>query len=297
MESKEGRKAANYAIGDAVQTLEEFKPEEYKQAETLHWVDTQAPYVHTDDYLKYVEGFIDNKPPYSNHPWGGGLLNQVDIRDGASHNMFPLQLRIGNDAAGSHDMHHFHYALGHPRPVALYFKTARSHNAARFVTIGAMYEGVDQVQYGHERQLAQYMATQMNMDLEDAMVYIAKAPKEDFDKLLDAAGIRSAIEAGANQLNGWAPQLKGVYTGVGHSGGSLDADIEAFVDRGQGYIARPELNKYTYFKRAPVSGQVPDHQKDIILYNERVTEKERAPVPPPVPVAPPAQPVAPNPAQ
>ena len=217
--------------------------------------------------MKYVKGYIDNKPPWTNHPWGGGVLNQIDIRDGASHNMFPLQLN-------PHDMHHVHYAIGHPRPVAVYFKAARSHNAKRFVTIGAMYEGVDNVQYGHETQIAKYFAEQKGMDLEDAMVWIAKSTKADLEKLEDAAEIRAAIDQGAQELDNWAPSKIGKFDGKGWLG-TLDDDVDAMVDEFEGYLDRPALNKYTYYARDPVSGEAPDHQKDMILYNERVQEKEQ----------------------
>lgn len=267
MRSKIGKKAARFAVADAVTSLEEFKLSEFKSARSIQWIDSQAPYVDVKDYMKYVKGYIDDKPPWTTHPWGGSVLNQIDIRDGASHNMFPLQLN-------PHDMHHIHYAIGHPRPVAVYFKAARSHNAERFVTIGAMYEGVDNVQYSHEQQIAKYFAQQRDMDLEDAMVWIAKATKKDLDAMKDAAGITADIASGVQQLGDWAPTKVGKFDGKGWLG-SLDDDVDGMVNEFEGYLQRPALNKYTYYARDPVSGQAPDHQKDMILYNERVEEKQR----------------------
>ena len=196
--SKDARKSAHYSIADAVASLEEFKAEEFKPVENLNWIRSNAPFVHTDDYLKYTEGYIDNHEPWTNHPWGGSVINLSDIRDGASHNMFPLQLN-------PHDMRHIHYGTGHPRPTAMYMKTARSHNHMRFMLEGAMYEGVDSVQFSHEQQIAKYMGDVRHLDLEEAMVFIARATKEDMDKIMDEAGIRSAMESGAQSHAAWTP--------------------------------------------------------------------------------------------
>jgi hypothetical protein len=260
--SKEARKSAGFSIADAVMTLEEFKPEEFKPAERLNWIESHAPFVHSDDYLRYTEGYIDNKEPWTNHPWGGSVINLSDIRDGASHNYFPLQLN-------PHDMRHIHYATGHPRPLAVYMKTARSHNHMRFMLEGAMYEGVDSVQFYHETQIAQYMANTRHMDLEEAMVFIAKATKEEMDQIIDGANIRVAMESGATSHATWTPTTHGDIQAT-HNGKPLDQEIDEFVDRHWGYLQRPELRKYTNFATAPGTGA--NRQKDVILWGGRIQE-------------------------
>jgi hypothetical protein len=261
--SRDAKKSANYAIADAVATLEEFKPSEFKEVPSMNWIDSRAPFVHTDDYMKYTEGYIDSKPPYSDHPWGGSVISLKDIREGATQNMFPLQLK-------PHDMRHIHYATGHPRGPAMYFKLARSHNNVRYAVESAMYEGVDTVQYGHESSIAQYMALTRHMDLEEAMVYIAKATKEDLDALIDGAQIRAAVTGasyGGAVFDGWAPPVHGSYNNAGRHGGTLDDDIDAFVERSVGYLERPELAKYYNFNTNPGTGV--DRQKNVILWGGR----------------------------
>jgi hypothetical protein len=158
--------------------------------------------------------------------------------------MWPLYLE--------HDMRHIHFAYGHARGVAHVFRSARGKYTRRFILMGAMYEGVDTVQYGHEVGIAKYFSEKMQMGLEDSLLWIAKAPKEELDRIVSDAMIE--ISMFETQLRDYVPPIKEGYGGHGVTGLGLDQELMEYVQTSMEHVADSTNAAFTNYHRS-----APDH--------------------------------------
>ena len=135
-------------------------------------------------------------------------------------------------------------ALGHPRAMAMYFKAARSIDPLRFVMMSTMYEGVDTIQYTHEQLLATHFDKTMHLSQEEAMVWIAKAPREDLLTLNRKLGITAKIDSQIAELKNWRPTYKAPYSPLGRSEQGLNADVDDAVEQFTRYAQGAGTEKY-----------------------------------------------------
>ena len=250
------RQATWFNVGYAVNDLEGFTESELIKSSVN--VDKMAGLVELDQYPSYVKGYVDGKPPYTNHVgWNTGSVLQIgEYRDVVSHNLWPLWLQ-------PHDMLHVHFAYGHPKAVAVYFKATRSKNPKRFVMMAGMYEGVDTVQYTHEAALGLYFSQTMKMGLEDSMLWIGKASDAELDRVISDAGID--ISSFVSDLDGWVPKSKVGYKG--RTGEELDHEIFDFVRKSEKALSDPTKAKYTNYHRLASETHGSDWDKDFAHYN------------------------------
>ena len=239
--SKKVRQDTWFNLGIAVNDLEGFKETDFIASTLNPAIDTKPGLIQMKQYPDYVKGFIDGTPPYTEHVgWGtGGVLQIGEYRDVVSHNLWPLWLK-------PHDMLHVHFAYGHPKAVAVYFKSTRSKNPKRFVMMAGIYEGVDTVQYSHETGLAKYFSNYMKMGLEDSMLWIGKASDSELNRVIAAAGIN--IDSFTSPLQTWIPKVK-----IGSEGRTLqdlDQEIFDFVQNSEAALKDPEKAKYTNYHRS-----------------------------------------------
>ena len=253
---KDVRQATWFNVGYAVNDLEGFKESELLPS--VKNADKMAGLVGLDQYPSYAKGFVDSKPPYTNHVgWNTGSVLQIgEYRDVVSHNLWPLWLQ-------PHDMLHVHFAYGHPKAVAVYFKATRSKNPKRFVMMAGMYEGVDTVQYTHEAALGLYFSKTMKMGLEDSMLWIGKASDAELDRVISEAGID--ISTFVSDLDGWAPKTKVGFKGKTDE--ELDQEILAFVRKSEKDLSNPAKAKYTNYHRLASETHGSDWDKDFAHYN------------------------------
>ena len=251
---KSVRQTTWFNVGFAVNDLEGFKESELIASTLNPVIDTKPGLVRLNQYPDYTRGFVDGTPPYTDHVgWGTGSVLQIgEYRDVVSHNLWPMWLK-------PHDMHHVHFAYGHPKAVGLYFKSTRSKNPKRFVMMAGMYEGVDTVQYAHETSLAKYFSNSMKMGLEDSMLWIGKASDQELNRIISAAQID--ITRFTQPLEGWVPKVK-----IGFEGSTekeLDQEIFDFVQNSEAALKDPTKAKYTNYHRASPDTQGSTWDKDF----------------------------------
>lgn len=223
-EAAKARRAAEYLVADAVVTAEEFRPEDFKPAEGSRQTasvtsDTgelaeSAKFVH----LKELRSFTDKNPPS-----GSEVLSSSDVRDGASHNFFPFQFH-------GHDMEQIHFALQHPRAVAVYLKAARGQNHLRYAVLSALYEGMTHSPFAHEKRLTRYFAEKRLLATDEAMIAVSKMPEAELNKLVEDAGVRSSIDAEVSAHAAWTPKSDARW-GNTRSVASLDQETDHFIDQ------------------------------------------------------------------
>jgi hypothetical protein len=257
--SQTAQRNLRFSVARAVQTFEAFAPGEYEarplrniEAKPLNWI-------HFADYPEYVESYIEDKPPFSKViPDDRYALDIRGIRDGAANNMWPLLL-------DKHDVLHVHYALGHPKAAAAYFMSARSRAPLRFAFVSALYEGVDKVQYEYETQLCKYFKKTMKMDLEQALVYAAKAPLSELGRIASLAGAEVRLNQRVLELENWTPPRDGRFTPSGYSG-DLNGDLDIQVQRFENYSRDSAHAKYTNYSRKRPGRKGAWTQDDSIHY-------------------------------
>ena len=76
------------------------------------------------------------------------------------------------------------------------------------------------------------------------------------DEIIDGANIRMPWNPVLRSHANWPPDDQGDVQAT-HNGKPLDQEIEEFVDRGMGYLERPELRKYTNFETNPTPVPAP----------------------------------------
>ncbi len=301
------RKAVWFMVGWAVANFEAYRLEEFKVANesethvvhrytllSSHWETENNPtgLVHFKDYPRYAKSFVQKNGAYKKHMVGrpslfdatetvvngatvrvgaqdrtalesGGILSFTAYRDIVSHNMWPLYVE--------HDMQHIHFAYGHGRGVSLVFRSARSYNHLRFVMMGAMYEGVDTVQFSHESGLARYFSETMQMGLEDSLLWIAKSTVAGLKKVMMDARIERDVNGYVSQLSSYRPSIKEGYDGSGVTGAGLENELFDFIELSEAHSRDPQYAPFTNYHRSAPDAGGSTWDKDFAHYNSMRT--------------------------
>jgi len=255
-----------------------------------------AGVVHFKDYPRYAKSYVTGRGAYAKHingrptlsAWGnqnqgtkktlngltfrvngegrtfmesGGILSFSKYRDIVAQNMWPLYIQ--------HDMRHIHYAYGHARGVSMVFRSARGRNHRRFIMMGAMYEGVDTVQYSHETALAKYMSEKMQMGLEDALLWIAKASKKEITRLIRGAKI--SITEYQRELADYFPTVTSAYTGRGVTDQGMENELLDYLETSAAHLKDAQYEPYINYHRSAPDYGGSTWDKDFAHYYGMVT--------------------------
>jgi hypothetical protein len=246
----------NFTLADSVLRLEEWKSGEFVDS-ARHPLSTKSGLiVRPDEYMALVTSYVDKTDEYKNIQYSRDLLDVKDLRQIAAQNLWPIFLY-------EHDIRHAHFALGHPRALAVYLRAARSRNNIRWVLVSAAYEAVDTLQYSHESRLIRYLRDRKGMDLEQGMVYLARCSKAELDRVIEEAGIENSMEEFTKPFKNWTPAKDAAHPATGKDGMGLDEEVDAMVVEFDGYLRDRALNRITNYSIDPKLGgnEVADHSK------------------------------------
>lgn len=211
-------------------------------------------YIHASDFNRWVEGYIDQKPPHQGREYQVQLLSSEQMRDLASHNLYPVIMKL-------HDMRHIHFAVGHPRAAAVYFASARSTYHRRYAMIAWLYEGVDRVKYQtpHEARLTRYIR-EKGMNLEEGMLYLGRASQAELEKIMAELDLESAFAKEFPQS--WKPTIAIGEKEAVTRPEELDRQIDRFVHHQDQYRREPSKAPYYNYRLDREGGSGSDPMKD-----------------------------------
>lgn len=220
---KRERIQIDFLVARNVIELERFEPSEFKKVSSfILEYNSEETHLAYPDYEKYVKGYVKNKAPYTNIESNAGLLTRDDIRDIQTYNLWPIYML-------PHDIKHVHFGISHPLAMATVLKSARSKNHLRYVMISALFEGVENVQYFEETALCRYMANELGMELEEAMVYLGRATEEELKKIAKKTGYQDDFFELVKDFKNYKPKKSGNFQGLGTTGTSLEEELDDMV--------------------------------------------------------------------
>ncbi len=219
-------KRMKFVVAMSVEDFENFSVSEFDRVSKENFVMTrgtvqeQQTHIPLDEYSNYIKSYLtgifggaeEEKALYRGINQGSlGILSIPDIRDITSYNLWPMYLV-------SHDIRHVHYGLSHPLALAVMMRATRSKIALRYTMLGGLYEGVDRVQYMQEQTINRFFAHELGasgifpginrgMDLEEAMITLAYAPKSVLDKICETVQYGNTFESYAATLANWKPKM------------------------------------------------------------------------------------------
>jgi hypothetical protein len=249
------QRALHFALANAVLLEERWRPSEFKQSFALFSDLGSGLVVHPAEYRRLIANYVDQTPLHKNIEYSGGILTVKTMRDLASHNLWPIFMR-------GHDILHVHYAVGHPRAAAVYFRSARSKNDLRFIMMGAMFEGVDTTQYGHESKLARYMAQTKGFDLEQAMIYIGMATDAELRRLARISSPGSVV----GSARGWVPRQNAGAPVAGRTGRGLETEIDDMIREFEGAARNERFRRIANYSRDVPKGGAAESDDSIHHY-------------------------------
>lgn len=254
------------SLAESISHFESFKMSDSKQSNDLAMVAKDTKFLRLQELQPYVESYIkqDGGKYWTEIPdHGQGILDFMDIRDTASHNMWVVELK-------GHDIRHAHFLLGHPYATNAYFRAARSKNVDRYTMIAGLFEGVDHAQYGWERRLTTYFH-QRGMTLEEAMLYVGTMSNAKIREL------KRELEFDLNSEYGWndyadarkeyaefKPRHHAQFPREGVSGKGLNADLKEVMEYSYDLLNDPSKKWLTNYARDPRQGGESVSQEQII---------------------------------
>jgi hypothetical protein len=180
-------------------------------AEHIITKNSHLKHISLSEYKEFTLAFKRGEPPYSNLDMSGGtVITRTDIREIQAMNKFPVFL--------AHDMTHIRHGFLNERYMPTLYEAARSKNHLRYVMLGALSEGADSFQYAEERAICKYFYDK-GMDLEEAMMYLGRAPMEEVKRIAEETGSASTFRDLASNFDNWSPKITDEFPGT-------DLDIE-----------------------------------------------------------------------
>jgi hypothetical protein len=246
------RRNIQFLLGQAIIEMEQFTKSEYLNDDSLAMINKPMIYAHiaarkgqTPSFSDMTRSFIDNTELYDHLPSSGqGILKFTDIRDIESHNYFPVEYK-------GHDVKHILYATKYPRGAAMVFSAARSKNHLRYILIAGLFEGVDSIQFSWERKLTGYFKAK-GLSLEDALLFLARAPQSELQKLLSSLQI-NATDIPLQTFATWRPKYHAKYPLEGLSGAGFKAEVANMIREQQKFAADPANEKYLNAQKEIIS--------------------------------------------
>lgn len=206
----------------AVGRLEAFKKNDYLLDQDFILTTSPKSEIRPEQYQTWVESYLLKTDLYSK-ALPGKVLSSHDYRDLTSHNHWPIYLK-------DHDIRHIHYSLSHPRAMAVLLTAMRSTNAKRVILLSGLFEGVDRVQFYYETKLCEYFSKQRAMNLEEAMLHIARASEAELKLISEQAGIDIQVTSSASELLNWRPKLGGKFSNLGPKDKKYDIEIDEMLE-------------------------------------------------------------------
>lgn len=271
-------KTSKYHLTRKINDLEIFQKHEFvskAKEEVIFTKDINAKnllHMKMKEYPKYVDSYLhflkDSNSPQGKlykdikiytdvHGQGtgignNGILTIEDIRDVTSYSLWPMYLK-------THDIKHIHFSLTHPMALAAMMGATRSKNHLRYVLVAGMYEGVDRIQYAHEKILAKYFGANLssaelfgikrNMDLEEAMLTLSILPTHQLEKISELAKVKLNQQPFTGVEN-WLPKVTqdGSLKGLAVDGESFDQEINEMTEQFSKMLSRSEKIKKKILK-------------------------------------------------
>ena len=253
------------ALGLATLRLEGFKKSEYEIDQGFILAQGAKNEIRPSEYWEWVQSYISNTGKYKDSNPNRGVIGAAEYRDITSHNHWPVYLK-------DHDIRHIHYALSHPKAMAVLLTSMRSTNHKRSALLSAIFEGVDHVQFGYESRLAKYMSTQRGMTLEQAMLHIAKASNGELNRIIEEAKIKEDINDVVNELNGWKPKLGGEFSELGPKEKKYELEVDEMLESFHRFSKEgSEMDRRTLeYTQNPKSetGPITPESSDAIRFND-----------------------------
>jgi|GEM_PF-3694162 len=248
----------------SVARLEAFKQSEYKVTNDHYLAKPTAEgkAIGFAEYKQWVSSYIQDIAPYKTLKASHGVLSEFDYRNIVQHNRWPVFMK-------DHDIRHVHYGVGHPKAMAALFEVARSKNAKRYFLITSLFEGVDRVQYTHERALTQYFDGK-GYTLQQAMLLIARAPEALLDRIASEANITSRMESSLQTMKDYKPMLGGEFNSLGAGERKYQSEVDQMIKDFHDYTPRDtDVNMrgvLEYRPDAKVERQAEAGESDRIIY-------------------------------
>jgi len=192
-------------LGVAISRIESYKSSEYQRGQSsvtsyLRLLDTSngGQLIRPNEYKKWVSSYVNKEGVYQSMlPSSHGVISFKDYRNLTANNLWPLFLK-------NHDIRHVHYSVSHPKVMAIILANARSKNHKRYFLLSALFEGVDTVQYTHERRLSKYFNSK-GLTLEQAMMYLSRATESELNKVIDESNINYRVNSFLQNMASFKP--------------------------------------------------------------------------------------------
>ncbi|MFA6239159.1 MAG: hypothetical protein WC635_17605 [Bacteriovorax sp.] len=228
----------DFILGRNILKAEQFTGKEFKIIKEEDFAlgrNEKMLHINYKQYKKYTLAFEKNEPPYTTAIAASNqnVINRIDIRQMETHNLFPVYF--------GHDMTHVRYALNHERYFPMLFGASRSKNHLRYVMMGALAEGVDRAQYSEERILCRYFRDIKKLNLEEGVLWIARASEQDLIDVATEIGKKDIFVELAKDFEGWAPVASKKYPTMGVSGLKLDEELDQIFGEMREYHTDPDL--------------------------------------------------------
>lgn len=242
----------DFLVARNVLDLERITKKEFQKVDSFV-LSKNTDEVHVDytQYMEYVKSYVRGTSPYEDITQSAGLISREQIRDIQSYNLWPIYMT-------PHDIKHVHFGISHPKAMATVLKSARSKNHLRYIMISALFEGIETVQYPEETALCRYMAEEMGMKLEEAMVYLGRVSNKELEEIADKTGYKSKFESVANDFANWKPKIAGNYKGKGQTGKPLEQEIDLMLELLQSYEKKSDIDDVMTYAVDPGSESNPD---------------------------------------
>lgn len=251
-------KTVQYVVAESVMRIESIKIEKFVKEAPKVFENSAENILHVDQFLDYVQHYVDGSRKYTTSFERVGLLDWQDIRHLYSNNSWIIGIK-------DHDMYHLHYSYGHPYYLAVNLLSSRSVNDRRYILISALWESVDNFRSRYENRVANYFQNK-NMTAEEGMLELGTASEEMLTRFeseigaTDSMGYTDDVSYGSN----WKP-AKHKFGRATEFNSETDyvKEINSFINDSKRRTALPENAKYKKYHRLGPGQVVETSQENI----------------------------------
>lgn len=232
------QKKVEFGIIEAISKLESFSDKEWvKQERTVFENYPNFNYFEPNQFTKVTKDYLARNDDYQNIQQHTGVIDWADIRDIFSQQKWIVEIK-------DHDTYHLHYSSGHPYYLTTIFRLAWSRNVKRYYLASSLYEGIDGFQSSIESRIFSYMSKKPEyivngkFDLEGAIMYLARAPYHELEKIAKDMRLGETYDGQYNQLKVWQPKVLAYMK----SQTTRDMELNKYVSEIQGLVNDPKTD-------------------------------------------------------
>lgn len=241
--TKKQYKSIQYTVAESVLRLESIEIKKFKKTKPQVFKDNPDSILRMDQFLDYVEHYVDGSKKYTDDIPAGGFLDWPGIRDLYANNSWIIGIK-------DHDMYHLHYSYGHPYYLAVNMMASRTVNDRRYILTSALWEAVDDFRSTLESSISKYYSKK-GMTAEQGMLDLGTASEAKLEKIVQEIYGIDYVDGGIMySTKAWRPAAHKFGRATAPKDHSVYVDeINSFVNDALKRSNKPANSKYRKYHR------------------------------------------------